>query len=235
MPLITIIIPAYNEERTIAQVARRVEASCLPDGFEREIIIVNDGSTDGTARILDQFEGRAHVVHQANSGKGGAVRAGFLVSHGDFVIVQDADLEQNPDEFPALLQPIIDGDADVVFGSRFMGTYEPATTVMKFHSLLNKLYTFLTNLLIGYRTTDAWTGYKMYSRKALDAVRPHLRSDGIEFELEVAVLLSKCGMRVRDVPISYVPRWYADGKKTDWKQALRSLWKLLGFGLRRIH
>jgi len=234
MPLITIIIPAYNEKNTIEHVVKRVETSCLPDGFEREIIIVNDGSTDGTAQILGQFEDRIHVLHKQNSGKGGAVRAAFLVSHGDFVVVQDADLEQNPDEFPALLRPIIDGDADVVFGSRFMGTYEPATAVMKFHTLINKFFTHSANILLDYRTTDVWTGYKMYSRKALDAVLPHLRSDGIEFELEVAVLLSKCGMRVRDVPISYMPRWYEEGKKTDWKQALRSFRKLLGFGFRRI-
>ena len=234
MKLLTIIIPAYNEERTIEQVIRRVETSLLPEGFEREIIIVDDGSTDNTPRLLDQFKDRAHVVHKSNSGKGGAVRVGFLESKGDFIVVQDADLEQDPDEFPKLLQPILDCQADVVFGSRFMGTYEPATAIMKFHSLINKFYTSLANLLIGYRTTDVWTGYKMYSRKALNSILPHLQSDGIEFELEVAVLLSKCGMKVKDVPISYVPRWYADGKKTNFKQAVTSLRKLLGFGLRRI-
>lgn len=234
MPLITIIIPAYNEARTIAHVVNRVETSRLPDGFDREIIIVNDGSTDGTTQVLKQFEGRFQVITQPNSGKGGAVRAGFAISRGDFVIVQDADLEQNPDEFPALIRPILEGDADVVFGSRFMGTYKPTTKVMKFHYLINKLFSCTTNLLTNCRTTDVWTGYKMYSRKALNAVQPYLRSDGIEFELEVAVLLSKCSMRIRDVPISYMPRWYEDGKKTDWKQALRSFRKLLCFPFRQI-
>lgn len=235
MALLSIIIPAYNEAQTIEQVIRRVETSQLPPGFEREIIVVNDGSTDQTAEILKRFEDKHHVLHTSNSGKGGAVRRGFAICRGDYIIVQDADLEQNPNDFPALLKPILDGEADTVFGSRFLGAYKPLTLVMNLHYMTNKAFTYATNLLTGYRTTDVWTGYKMYSRKALNAVLPHLRSDGIEFELEVAVLLGKCGMRIRDVPISYVPRWYEEGKKTDWKQGLRSLWKLLGFRFRRIH
>lgn len=234
MALISIIIPAYNEARTIEKVVRRVETSNLPEGFEREIIIINDGSTDQTRALLKQFEARHQILHTPNSGKGGAVRKGFAISHGDYVIVQDADLEQNPDEFPNLLAPILRGEADVVFGSRFMGTYRPKTFFMNFHSWINNFYTVFANFIMGYKTTDVWTGYKMYSRKALDAIMPHLRCNGIEFELEVAVLLGKCGMKVCDVPISYMPRWYDEGKKTTWTQAITSLRKLFGFYFRRI-
>jgi len=130
MPLLSIIIPAYNEEASIAKVVERVEASILPLGFDREIIIINDGSTDGTTAALAQFESRHRVVHQENSGKGGAVRKAFHLAKGDFIIVQDADLEQNPDDFPKLLQPILNGQADVTFGSRFLGQYKPRSLTM---------------------------------------------------------------------------------------------------------
>lgn len=234
MPLLSIIIPAYNEADTIGQVITRVETSRLPDGFTREIIVINDGSTDRTGEVLKPFEARHKIVHTENSGKGGACRRGFSMCRGDFVIVQDADLEQNPDDFPELLKPILGDVADVVFGSRFHGTYRPSSPLMAVHYSINRLFTFATNLITGFHTTDVWTGYKMYSRKALDALLPHLTSNGIEFELEVAVLLGKCHMRVVDVPISYVPRWYKDGKKTDWKQGVKSLAKLMFFKLRKI-
>lgn len=234
MPLLSIIIPVYNEAATVAQVLKRVEEARLPDGMAREIVVINDGSTDQTAEILKQFVGRHQVIHTSNTGKGGAVRKGFSLSLGDYVVVQDADLEQDPNDFPGLLAPIIKGEADVVFGSRFLGAYKPISLIMNVHYMSNKLFTHLTNLLTGYRTTDVWTGYKMYSRKSLNAVLPHLRSNGIEFELEITVLLSKFGMKVKDVPISYVPRWYQEGKKTNWKQALTSLRKLLGFYFRKV-
>lgn len=234
MPLLSVIIPAYNEAGTVAQVISRVEACNLPDGFAREIIVINDGSTDQTAAALKPFEGRHKILHTANSGKGGACRKGFSICGGDFIIVQDADLEQNPDDFSQLLRPILADTADVVFGSRFLGPYRASSPKMIVHYGINRLFTFATNLITGYRTSDVWTGYKMYSRKALDALLPHLKSNGIEFELEVAVLLGKFGMRVADVPISYVPRWYSEGKKTDWRQATRSVGKLMKFRLRKV-
>ena len=233
MPTLSIIIPVYNEALTVALIIKRVEDCLLPQGFNREIIIINDGSTDGTADVLKQFEKSYVVVHTRNFGKGGAVRQGFQISKGDFIVVQDADLEQNPDDFRALLEPIVRGDADTVFGSRFLGAYTPLSLTMSAHYRVNRLFTSLTNLLTGYRITDVWTGYKMYSRKALNSILPHLKSDGIEFELEVAVILSKLNLRVADVAISYVPRWYDEGKKTNWKQAVVSFAKLLSFKLRR--
>ena len=234
MPLLSIIIPVYNEAATIAQVLTRVEGARLPDGIAREIIVINDGSTDQTAEILKQFVGRHQIIHTSNTGKGGAVRKGFSLSRGDYVVVQDADLEQDPNDFSNLLVPIIAGDVDAVFGSRFLGAYKPISLIMSLHYISNKLFTHITNFLTGYRTSDVWTGYKMYSRKSLNAVLPHLRSNGIEFELEITILLSKVGMKVKDVPISYVPRWYQEGKKTDWQQAVISLRKLLEFHFRKI-
>jgi glycosyltransferase involved in cell wall biosynthesis len=233
MPLLSVVIAVYNEADTIAEVIRRVEAVAIP-GFDIEIIVVNDGSTDGTAEQLAPFEAKHKVIHQANTGKGGAVRAGFQQTKGDFIIAQDADTEQDPNDFEALLQPLLRGEADVVFGSRFLGKYLPARTIMTVHYGINRFFTLVCNLLSGYRTTDMWTGYKMYSRKALDAILPLYRSDGIEFEPEVTILLGKLGFRITDVPISYVPRWYEEGKKTNWKHAVHSFVMMVSFAFRKV-
>jgi len=234
MPLLSIIIPVYNERRTIAKVIERVQSVELPAGFDREIIIVNDGSTDGTREILTPFENNHQVIHQQNMGKGGATRTGFHRAKGDYIIVQDADLEQDPNDFSKLLEPILKGEADVVFGSRFMGQYKPRSLILNLHYLINKFFTIVSNVLSGYHTTDMWTGYKMYSRKALDAFLPHLTSNGVAFEPEITILLAKLGFRIADVPISFSPRWYEEGKKMNWKQAVRSFYKMIGFAFRRI-
>ncbi len=232
--LLSVVIPVYNEEGTIATVISRVENISLPAGFDREIIVIDDGSTDGTRQALQPFETKHRILHVANTGKGGAVRKGFALATGDLIIVQDADLEQDPGEFSKLMEPILANEVDVVFGSRFSGGYEPKAMTMNLHLLVNKAFTVLTNLITGYRTSDVWTGYKMYSQKALRTVLPQLKTNGIEFELEATVLLSKNKLRVKDVPISYDPRWYAEGKKTNWRQAIRAFVRLLSFRFRRI-
>lgn len=234
MPLLSVVIPVYNEAATIARVIARVETCVLPTGFDREIIIVNDGSTDGTRDILANYEASHTVVHKENSGKGGACRIGFGLAKGDYIVVQDADLEQNPSDFSSLLAPLLSESADVVFGSRFMGTYRPASSLMSVHYLINRAFTATVNFATGYHTSDVWTGYKMYSRTALDSILPLLRSNGVEFELEIAVLLGKRKLRVSDVPISYNPRWYGEGKKTNWKHGVKSIGKLITFKLRSI-
>lgn len=234
MPMLSIIIPAYNEEASVAAVVAKVETSTLPAGFEREIIIINDGSRDRTGEILSQFADRHTVINQENTGKGGAVRRGFALAKGDYIIVQDADLEQNPEEFPSLLAPILNGQTDIVFGSRFLGNYKPRNVTMAAHYRVNRLFSILVRILSGTSSTDVWTGYKMYSRNALDKILPNLRTNGIEFELEVAVLISKLKLRVVDVPISYAPRWYDEGKKTNVRQAITSLGMLLTFAFRRV-
>lgn len=233
MNLLSIIVPIYNEERTIQQVIHRLETIKLPNGIEREIIIINDGSTDNTQILLESYNSRHVVINTTNTGKGGAVRKGFRLSKGNYIVVQDADLEQDPNDFNALLNPIINKEADVVFGSRFIGTYKPRSLIMNLHYLLNLIFTKMSNLISGNKTTDVWTGYKMYSRNSLDAILPHLSTDGIEFELEVSVILGKKKFRVVDVPISYDPRWYSEGKKTNWRQALTSLIMLIIFSLRK--
>jgi glycosyltransferase involved in cell wall biosynthesis len=234
LALLTIIIPVFNEEATINQVINCLENSRLPDGFEREIIIINDGSSDKTFELIGCYSDRHIVINQANSGKGAAVRKGFYLSKGDFIVVQDADLEQNPDDFSNLIQPILAGASDVVFGSRFAGAYRPESTKMYLHYLVNKFFTSMVIVFTGYKITDVWTGYKMYSRKAINIILPSLTSDGIEFELEVAILLAKNGLRVSDVPIAYHPRWYEEGKKTNWRQAVTSMRKLLAFYFRKL-
>jgi glycosyltransferase involved in cell wall biosynthesis len=234
MPRLSIIIPVYNEQDTIAKVITRVENAKLPAGFEREIIIINDGSRDGTKAALAPFEQKYTVIHQKNTGKGGATRAGFHLAKGDYIIVQDADLEQDPNDFSALLQPLLEHRVDVVFGSRFMGKYIPKALIMNIHYLMNRFYTIVCNILSGYHTTDMWTGYKMYTREALLAFLPHLTSDGVAFEPEIQILLSKLGFKIMDVPISYNPRWYAEGKKMNLRQAFKPMWKMFGFAMRRI-
>lgn len=235
MPMLSIIVPAYNEEASVASVVEKIETSTLPADFKREIIIINDGSTDRTGEILSQFSERHTVINQENTGKGGAVRRGFALAKGDYVIVQDADLEQNPEEFPSLLAPILNGQADIVFGSRFMGNnYKPRNVTMAAHYRVNRLFSILVRVLSGMSSTDVWTGYKMYSRHALNKLLPNLRSQGIEFELEVAVLSRKLKLHVVDVPISYAPRWYDEGKKTNLRQAINSLGMLLTFAFRRV-
>ena len=126
------------------------------------------------------------------------------------------------------------GKADVVFGSRFMGQYKPRSFIFNLHYLINKFFTIVCNVLSGYHTTDMWTGYKMYSRRALDAFLPYLTSNGVAFEPEITILLAKLGFRITDVPISFNPRWYEEGKKMNWKQAIRSFYKMVGFAFRKI-
>ena len=234
MPLLTIIIPVYIEESTIAQVIESVETVQLPNEFTCEIIIVNDGSTDYTHSILQRFEKKHKVILSENTGKGGAVRKGFQLAKGDFIIVQDADLEQNPNDFFNLLIPILNGQADVVFGSRFLGNYRPVNLIMNTHYLINKFFTLSCNFFTGFSTSDVWTGYKMYSRHALQRILPHLKANGIEFELEVTILLGKSKLKICDVPVSYHPRWYDEGKKTNWKQAIYSYLKLIEFYFRGV-
>lgn len=228
--LISIIIPVYNEEKTIEKVIKNVESVKFPMGIEKEIVIVNDGSSDNTHKILEQIT--AHTkINQKNTGKGGAVKKGMSVCRGDFIIVQDADLEQNPHDIPSLLLPVYNKECDVVFGSRFLIGYKPNSVKMYLHYLINKCFTVLANLITGLSTTDIWTGYKLYSRKSMQCILPALQSNGIEFELEIAVLLGKNNLAVQDVAVTYQPRWYDEGKKTNWKQGLYSLAKLVQFSM----
>lgn len=221
---LTVIIPVYNEAKTIAEIVRRVKAV----GAATEILIVDDGSTDGTRDILKTFAGDPLirvVLHERNQGKGAAVRTGILQATGEFCIVQDADLEYDPRDYPALIEPIEEGNADVVFGSRFLGAAR--RPILFWNMVANKILTFLTNILYNNILTDMETGYKLFRRDI--ALGMKLRAHGFEFEPEFTAKLLKRHVRIFEVPIRFNPREYADGKKIKMKDAFVAVWSLFKY------
>jgi len=215
---ISIVIPVYNEASTIALVIEKVRALAFGPGVEKEIIVVNDGSTDGTREALQPFEGVAGLrVHQSrvNLGKGSSVRLGFSYATGDIVTIQDADLELDPIEYIKLIQPIVDGEADVVYGSRFLEGGRKGT--LTFY-LANRGLAALTNVLFSGHLTDIETCYKVLSRHVLDKVK--LRASRFEIEPELTAQVLKHGFRLRELPIAYNPRSKAEGKKISWRDGL---------------
>lgn len=224
----SIVIPAYNERGTITEILRRIEAVDLGD-VKKEIIIVDDGSTDGTRDILRSFEYKI-FYQDKNQGKGAALRRGFKEATGDFIIIQDADLEYDPSEYKILLQPLLSGKADVVYGSRFMGN-APHRVLFFWHYLGNKFLTTLSNVFTDLNLTDMETGYKAFSREALLKILPKLKSDRFGIEPEVTARVACAGLRVYEVGISYSGRTYAEGKKINWKDGLAAIWAIIRFNL----
>ena len=220
---LSVVIPAYNEERTLAAVVGRVRAVATP-GWEREIVVVDDGSIDGTAGVLDSLAGPDLVaVRQAsNRGKGSALRAGFQKASGDFVLVQDADLEYDPADIPALLVPLTSRRAEAVYGSRILGGNRKSYFSFYWGG---RLITFVFNLLFGERLTDLTTCYKAFRRD--DALAMGLACDGFEFCEEVTALLVKKGRRIAEVPIRYAPRSIEEGKKIRWHDGLTAIWTMI--------
>jgi glycosyltransferase involved in cell wall biosynthesis len=221
---VSVIIPTYNEIQTIQEILRRVEAV----GVAHEILVVDDGSTDGTRDILNKLDGQGLVkaiLHEKNQGKGAAVRTGIQHASGDIVIIQDADLEYDPRDIDALLRPIREGLADVVYGSRFLGGAR--RPVMFWHMIANKMLTLLTNVLYNTILTDMETGYKVFRREVGLDIR--LRARRFDFEPEFTAKVLKRKLRIFEVPITFNPRDYREGKKIGLKDAFQAVWTLIKY------
>jgi glycosyltransferase involved in cell wall biosynthesis len=226
---LSIVIPIYNEESTLRQLLDQVLAVDL--GVEKELILVDDCSTDGTATLLRtlQEEHPEWVVlfHEVNRGKGAALRTGFARATGDMVVIQDADLEYDPRDIGKLLEPVLDGHADVVYGSRFLGG-GPHRVVYFWHAMGNRLLTLLSNMMTDLTLTDMEVCYKMFRREVLEGLV--IREDRFGFEVEITAKIARGKRwRVYEVPISYYGRSYAEGKKITWRDGVRALWCILKY------
>jgi glycosyltransferase involved in cell wall biosynthesis len=228
--LLSVVIPVYNEVRWVERILTRVVASDRL-GCDLELVVVDDFSSDGTTELLEKLRNHypnMRLLHQQrNQGKGAALRAGFKEARGEIVLVQDADLEYNPADYPALLRPVLDGLADVVFGSRFLGG--PHRVLYYWHSVGNLVLTTASNIFTNLNLTDMETCYKVFRREVLDQIE--IKQNRFGFEPEVTAKVARLGARVYEVPISYAGRTYEEGKKIGWKDGVKALWCVARYGI----
>lgn len=221
---LSVVIPVYNEVHNIAEIIKRVQAQKLAN----EIVVVDDGSSDGTRDVLKELDGKKKVrviLHERNQGKGAAVVTGMKASTGDILLIQDADLEYDPRDYPQILRPIEEGLADVVYGSRFLGGAR--RVAMFWHMIANKLLTMMTNILYDTILTDMETGYKVFRRSVIEGMTIHAKR--FDFEPEFTAKILKRRYRIFEVPITFNPRDYSQGKKIKLKDAFEAVWTLLKY------
>ncbi len=220
--LLTVIIPVYNEESTVIEVIEKVSGISLP--LEKEIIVVDDGSNDGTATLLASHQYQLAKLYSSpvNIGKGAAIRIGLSFAKGDIILLQDADLETNPDEYLQLLQPILDGKTSVVYGSRFL---KKNNKVPIFRRFANRFLSTQTNILFGTNLTDMETAYKVFTKEVAEKIK--LRANRFDIEPEITARIHQAGFKIIEVPISYSPRTVLEGKKINWRDGVRAIWMLI--------
>ena len=229
--LLSVIVPVYNEARTILEVIKKVHEA----PYEKEIIVVDDGSSDGTKELLQnalelkEIPNLKVIFHKKNKGKGAAIQSALKVVSGEIILIQDADLEYDPTQYPNLLSPILDGKADVVYGSRFLGG--PHRVLYFWHYMGNKLITLLSNMLTDLNLTDMETGYKVFRREVFEDIR--IESSDFSFEPEITAKIAKKRWRIYEVPISYYGRSYEEGKKITWVDGIKAIFAILKYNLFR--
>ena len=226
---LTIVVPVFNERNTLVEILRRMRAVELPDSVEREIIVVDDGSDDGTRDVLRQLgDSTVRVImHERNRGKGAAVRTAFAHATGEYVLVQDADLEYDPEDWPRLLNPVLRGRARVVYGSRFTGERR---NMLFLHWVGNRFLSLVTNVLYNTTLSDMETCYKLIDKSLLDEMS--LNADQFDIEPEITAKILKRGVRIYEVPISYAGREFDEGKKITWHDGFAALWTLVKYRFR---